>query len=115
MSDLRRQLMEGLADLDRVGSVMAAAGKFPPFVVLDPGGAELEPVTRYLRDLALSDMSPLTSRSYGYDLLRWFRVLWALGVDWERAAGSEVDVLVGWMKTARNPQRRRARHSGAAA
>ncbi len=48
-----------------------------------------------LRALALSDMSPLTSRSYGYDLLRWFRILWALDVAWERATGSEVDVLVG--------------------
>ncbi|MEU6156257.1 hypothetical protein ABZ816_40435 [Actinosynnema sp. NPDC047251] len=71
-------------------------------------------MTRYLRDLALSDMSPLTSRSYGYDLLRWFRVLWELEVDWERATGSEVDVLVGWMKTARNPQRRRTRPAGTA-
>jgi integrase len=33
-------------------------------------------------------------------------LLWMLGVDWERATGSEADVLVGWMKTARNPQRR---------
>lgn len=57
-------------------------------------------------DLALSDMSPLTGRSYGYDLLRWFRILWTLEVDWEHATRSEVDVLVGWMKTARNPQRR---------
>ncbi|MFI9591152.1 hypothetical protein [Nonomuraea sp. NPDC052265] len=72
MSDLRRLLMEGQADLGRVGAVTAAKGKLPPFVVVDSAGVEVEPVTRYLRDLALSDMSPLTSRSYGYDLLRWF-------------------------------------------
>ncbi|MGH4022598.1 MAG: hypothetical protein ACRDT0_25850 [Pseudonocardiaceae bacterium] len=69
----------------------------------DGAGGEIEPVSRYLRDLALSDMSPLTSRSYGYDLLRWFRILWALDVAWERAAGSEVDVLVGWMKPRATP------------
>lgn len=80
MSDLRRQLMDGRVDLHRVGVVTAATGTLPPFVVVDGAGVEVEPVTRYLRDLALSDMSPLTSRSYGYDLLRWFRVLWALGV-----------------------------------
>jgi hypothetical protein len=112
MSDLRRQLMDGRVDLRRVGVVTAATGTLPPFVVVDGAGVEVEPVTRYLRDLALSDMSPLTSRSYGYDLLRWFRVLWALGVDWERATGSEVDVLVGWMRTARNPQRKRTRAGG---
>ena len=115
MSDVRRQLMEGRLDLRRVGSVAAAEGEFPPFVVRDGAGVEIEPVSRYLRDLALNDMSPLTSRSYGYDLLRWFRILWALDVAWERAAGSEVDVLVGWMKTARNPQRRRTRLSSTTA
>ncbi|MGH4014982.1 MAG: hypothetical protein ACRDSL_13910 [Pseudonocardiaceae bacterium] len=115
MSDVRRRLMEGRLDLRRVGSVAAAEGGFPPFVVRDGAGVEIEPVSRYLRDLALSDMSPLTSRSYGYDLLRWFRILWALDVAWERAAGSEVDVLVGWMKTARNPQRRRTRLSSTTA
>jgi integrase len=114
MSDLRRRLMEGRVDLERVGAVTAAEGTFPPFVVIDPMGHEVEAVTRYLRDLALSDMSPLTSRSYGYDLLRWFRVLWALEVGWEHATGSEVDVLVGWMKTASNPQRRRTRPTGMA-
>lgn len=114
MSDLRRRLMEGRVDLDGVGAVTAAEGKLPPFVVIDSVGAEVEPITRYLRDLALSDMSPLTSRSYGYDLLRWFRVLWTLEVDWEGATGSQVDVLVGWMKTARNPQWRRARAAGTA-
>ncbi|WP_157529731.1 tyrosine-type recombinase/integrase [Nocardia sp. NRRL S-836] len=113
MSDLRRLLMEGQEDLGRVGAVTAGKGKLPPFVVVDSAGVEVEPVTRYLRDLALSDMSPLTSRSYGYDLLRWFRVLWALEVDWERATGADVDVLVGWMRTARNPQRRRTRAGGA--
>lgn len=103
MSDVRRQLMEGRLDLRRVGSVAAAEGEFPPFFVRDGAGVEIEPVSRYLRDLALSDMSPLTSRSYGYDLLRWFRILWALDVAWERAAGSEVDVLVGWMKPRATP------------
>jgi hypothetical protein len=57
MSDVRRQLMEGRLDLRRVGSVAAAEGEFPPFVVRDGAGVEIEPVSRYLRDLALSDMS----------------------------------------------------------
>lgn len=92
--------------------MVPGSGTLPPFVVVDGAGVELEPVTRYLRDLALSDMSPLTSRSYGYDLLRWFRVLWALDVPWEKATPSEADVLVGWMRTAPNPQRERRRLGG---
>jgi hypothetical protein len=81
--------MEGRIDLQRVGDVVAAEGSFPPFVVRDGAGVEIETVSRYLLDLALSDMSPLTCRSYGYDLLRWFRPVGGLG-----STGSEVDVLV---------------------
>ncbi|MGV9368117.1 tyrosine-type recombinase/integrase [Amycolatopsis sp. NPDC003731] len=103
--------MEGRIGLEQVGEVRPADGRFPPFVVIGGDGEEIVPVTQYLRSLALSDMSPLTSRSYGHDLLRWFRVLWALQVDWQQATESEADVLVGWMKSAPNPQRRRTRPS----
>lgn len=68
--------MEGRVDLNRLGSVVAVQTRFPPYVVVDRDGVEVEPVTQYLRDLALGDSRPLTSRSYGYDLLRWFRLLW---------------------------------------
>ncbi|MFB9831310.1 hypothetical protein [Actinoallomurus acaciae] len=90
-----------------------STGRFPPFVVRDGGGVEVAPVSGYMKELALSDMSVLTCRSYAFDLLRWFRVLWVLEVAWEKATGAEVDVLVGWMRTAGNPQRRRSRpHPG---
>src|SRR3546814_970028 len=52
-------------------------------------------------------MSPLTARSYAQDLLRWWRLLHALEVDWDRASRADVEVLVGWMRTAENPQRHR--------
>ncbi|WP_309116000.1 site-specific integrase [Saccharothrix sp.] len=107
--DLHRQLMEGRASVPRVGSVIRVARVHPPFVVLDSGGVEVADVTEYLRDLVLGDCSPLTCRSYAYGLLRWFRLLWLLGVRWEQATESEVAVLVGWLRTAANPQRRRHR------
>jgi integrase len=78
-----------------------------PFVVVDECGAEIEPFSVFLRDLMLTDMSPLTARSYGNDLLRWWRLLGVLEVAWDRAARAEVEVLVGWMRSADNPQRRR--------
>lgn len=55
----------------------------------------------------LGDVSPLTCRSYGFDLLRWYRVLWALDVGWEQATEAEAAALVGWLRSARNPQRQR--------
>jgi hypothetical protein len=66
-------LMDGRADLPRLGAVMQGTAPSLPHVVIDAAGREVEPVSGYLRDLQLSDVSPLTCRSYGHDLLRWFR------------------------------------------
>lgn len=99
--------MEGRTALTRLGSVMAGPGPFLPWVVRDGAGREVEPVSGYLRDRALGDVSPLTCRSYAYDLLRWFRVLWTVDVGWEQATEAEVAALVGWLRSARNPQRER--------
>ncbi|MDA5283871.1 hypothetical protein [Streptomyces sp. Isolate_45] len=40
-------------------------------------------------------MSPLTCRSYAFDLLRWSRVLWLLDVGWEQATEAETAAMVG--------------------
>ncbi|MEU1868379.1 hypothetical protein [Streptomyces gardneri] len=63
------------------------AGTTPslPWLVVDAAGREIEPVSVYLRDRMLGDASTATCRSYGYDLLRWHRVLWALDVGWNRS------------------------------
>jgi integrase len=76
---------------------------------LDGDDGEIEPVVAYLRDRALGDASPLTCRSYGHGLLRWFRLLWYLDVAWDRATETETSVLVRWLRRADNPQRRRTR------
>lgn len=112
--DLRRQLMEGRTAIPRVGSVAQVARTQLPFVVLDDNGAEVEPVSQYLRELVLGDCSPLTCRSYAQGLLRWFRLLWVLDVGWERATESDVAVMVAWLRTAPNPQRERSAVSPAA-
>ncbi|MBS1694745.1 MAG: tyrosine-type recombinase/integrase [Actinobacteria bacterium] len=57
----------------------------------------------------LGDVSPSTCRSYAFDLLRWFRVLWAVDVGWEQGTEAEAAALVGWLRAARNPQRERRR------
>jgi integrase len=107
--DLRQQLMEGRVPIPKTGAVIAVARLHPPFVVVDGQDVEVVAVTEYLRDLAVSDCSPATCRSYGFGLLRWFRLLWLLEVGWERATEGEVTVLVGWLRSAANPQRRRRR------
>jgi integrase len=98
-----------------VGAVLTGSESGLPSVVVDGCGVELAPATTFLRDLMLCDMSPATCRSYAYDLLRWFRLLWLLGMDWERATTAEVALLVGWLRSAPNPQRRRSQGSSAMA
>ncbi|UYM05630.1 hypothetical protein [Solicola gregarius] len=57
----------------------------------------------------LGDASPLTCRSYGHDLLRWWRLLTLIQVGWDKATRAEVELLVGWLRSAPNAQRRRSR------
>ncbi|MDJ0346757.1 site-specific integrase [Streptomyces sp. H10-C2] len=104
---LHHQLIEGRIDLPRIGSVVQLETQHPPYVVLDGARQLVEPAVPYLRDLSLSDSSPLTGKSYAYDLLRWFRILWFLDVPWDKAVEAEVAAIVGWLRTAPNPQRRR--------
>jgi hypothetical protein len=101
-------LMEGRVALPRVGAVSAGGLESLPWLVLDAAGREFETVSRYLRDLASGDASPARGRSYAHDLLRWFRLLWLVDVGWEQATEAEAAAMVGWLRSAPNPQRKRA-------
>ncbi len=70
---------------------------------------EHEGASGYLRELAATDCSPATLRSYGYDLLRWFRFLHRQYTPWERAERLDVRSFVEWLQQAPNPQRIRRR------
>jgi hypothetical protein len=61
----------------------------------------------YLRELAASDCSPATIRTYAYALLRWFRFLHERFVRWERAERSDVRAFVEHLRETPNPQRLR--------
>ncbi|MFC5263554.1 hypothetical protein ACFPJ1_15680 [Kribbella qitaiheensis] len=85
------ELLEGRVALPRVGAVAAGELSSLPWLVVDAAGREVDPASRYLRDLALWDASPATGRSYAQDLLRWFRLLWLVDVGWEQATPAPVD------------------------
>jgi len=91
----------------RIGSVVELETFHPRYAVFDCNGDTVAPTVPYLRGLALDDNRPLTGKSYAYDLLRWFRLLWFLDVPWDRASEAEASALVGWLRVAPNPQRRR--------
>ena len=65
----------------------------------------------FLRDLAASDCSVGTLRSYAFDLLRWFRFLHGRWTPWERAERVDVREFVEWLRETPVPQRQRRRPS----
>ncbi|MEV6812582.1 tyrosine-type recombinase/integrase [Micromonospora sp. NPDC051296] len=92
-----------------MGSVRATDDPVLPWVVEDSAGVPVGPVSAFLRDLLACGSSPASCRSYGYDLLRWFRFLAAVDVGWRRAQRSEVRDFVLWLRTCHNPARDRRR------
>ncbi|MEX5710706.1 site-specific integrase [Parafrankia sp. FMc6] len=72
-----------------VGCLRDTGELFEPYRLLDGTGRVVEPVTVYLKDLQAAGRSAATQRSYGLDLLRWFRFLWAVDVSWDAAGRAE--------------------------
>ncbi len=101
--------------LPELGRLLETGDPWEPFRVLDPVGSPVEPTVLYLKELMARDSSPLTPRSYGMDLLRWFRFLWMLGIEWDRVTREDARDFMLWMKVADKPVRVHWRHRGKAA
>lgn len=66
MSDsVRGSLAGGRVALPTFGSIRPGDTPIQAWAVVDDSGHEVEPIGAFLLDLSLSDMSPLTLRSYG--------------------------------------------------
>ena len=88
-----------------VGSVEETADRGLPFRLIDPAGEPVAAVSDYFRDLQAAGRSAATLRSYGLDLLRWFRFLWAIGIAWNHATRVEARDFCRWMLVAGKPSR----------
>lgn len=109
-----RSRTDGLV-VARTGRVAATEDTALPWVVLGGAGAPIEPVAEFLRDLLACGNSAASCRSYAFDLLRWFRFLAAVEVEWQRATRLEVRDFVLWLRACHNPARDRQRSGTAAA
>lgn len=98
--------------LPEIGKVLATGDPWEPYQVLDPSGKPVEPIAVYFKDLMGADSSPSTPRSYGMDLLRWWRFLWAFEIEWDRAVREDARDFMLWMKLADKPVRVHWRHRG---
>lgn len=85
------------------GSLKATGDPWQPYRLLDPCGRAVEPVAEYLRDLQAADRAEATLRSYGMDLLRWFRFLWAIELHWDRATRREAADFCRRMRLVNKP------------
>jgi len=78
---------------------VATGNRYEPYQLRDPDGVPVVAVTAYFRDLLAAGRAESTVRSYGMDLLRWFRFLWSdSGVGWDRATRVEARDFCRWMQ-----------------
>jgi site-specific recombinase XerD len=87
----------------RSGALEATGNPFGLYRLVDADGAVVAPVTAYLSDLQACGRSAATQRSYAMDLLRWFRFLRAVGVDWDQATRAEARDFCRWIQLAGKP------------
>jgi site-specific recombinase XerD len=112
-------MLEGDALPDLAGLTVPLAGcleetgdPWLPFRLAGPDGAPVEAVSAFFCDLLATGRSAGTIRSYGMDLLRWFRFLWAIGIPWSQATRAEAREFSRWMLVAGKPSRPHWRRPG---
>jgi hypothetical protein len=98
------------------GELVATDDLWEPYRLVSPAGEPVEGAAGFLRDLQAIGRPATTQRSYGMDLLRWFRFLWAVEVPWDRASQIEARDFSRWLQLAGQPSRphwrRQAGHAG---
>jgi integrase len=99
--DVERDI--GSIVVPRWGKVVPADG-LVPWAVVGPDGVPVEPIRRFLADFVAQDKSTGSVRSYAYGLLRWWRWLQAVGVEWDKATPAEARDLVLWLRQAPKPR-----------
>ena len=87
------------------GQIVATGDGWEPYRLVDADGAAVDAAAAYFGHLQAAGRAELTVRSYGMDLLRWFRFLWAAGVAWDRATRSEGRDFCRWLQLAGKPAR----------
>jgi hypothetical protein len=88
-----------------VGALRETGDPWEPYRLVDAAGEPVVGVTEFFRDLQAAGRSEATLRSYGSDLLRWFRFLWAIQTPWSRATRAAARPLCRGVLVAGKPVR----------
>ncbi|MEU7598859.1 hypothetical protein AB0B79_38525, partial [Streptomyces sp. NPDC039022] len=91
--------------LPESGQMLATGDAWESYRLIDRHGLRVEPVAVYFKDLLAADTPATTLRSYGNDLLRWWRFLWALDIEWDRAVREDAREFMLWIQSADKPVR----------
>lgn len=94
-----------LKPVPQLGRLVGTSDRAEPWVLIDADGNPVEAVASYFKELQAAGRSPATLRSYGMDLLRWFRFLWAAEVAWDRATQAQARDFCRWLLVAGKPVR----------
>ena len=89
-----------------VGRLDETGDRWEPCRLLDAGGSAVVPVSEFLAEVQAQDSSVSTLRSYGNDLLLWWRWLAAAGVAWDKVTPAEGRDFARWMQVADTPPAR---------
>src|ERR1035437_8579158 len=94
------------------GALVASGDPFEPFALLDASGQVVAAVASFFQELQACGRPETTQRSYGLALLRWFRFLGAVEVQWDQATRVEARDFCRWIQVAGKPVRPHWRHQG---
>ncbi|MFJ1701488.1 site-specific integrase [Streptomyces sp. NPDC088252] len=83
---------------------METGDRYEPYRLIDPDGVTIEAVAVCCQELPAVGKAPSTVRSYGMDLLRWWRFLQAVDVSWDRATRLEARGFSCWIQKGRQTQ-----------
>src|SRR6478735_8398911 len=84
--------------VDHVGRLVSTGEQGEPYRLVDAGGDVVGPAAVFFRELSAAGRSVATLRSYGMDLLRWWRFLHAVDVGWDRATRVEARDFSCWIQ-----------------
>jgi site-specific recombinase XerD len=82
------------------GRMVATGDRYEPYRLIGSDGVVVPAAASFFRDLLAAGRAESTVRSYGMDLLRWFRFLGAAGVRWDRATRAEARDFSRWLQVA---------------
>lgn len=95
------------------GRLVSTLDQVEPYRLLDADGELVEPAAVFLRELLAAGRSAGTLRSYGMDLLRWWRFLHAVKIAWDRATRLEARDFSCWIQVTMKQRRLISRGSNA--